>query len=74
MVEKLWIVTCKLKGELGKSKIRFWTIIENNSKLKKYYIQIDGREEAKEVSKDEGNNYFKELLRDDDKAVVNKII
>lgn len=67
-VIKLWIVTYKSDGK--NLKARFYVYDENGKKIYKI-VTHDGEE--KEVTKEEGNEYYKELMKNY-QGKVNKVL
>lgn len=65
---KLWIVTYKSDGKNLKAR---FSVYDNNGKMVYKIITHDGKE--REVTKEEGNEYYKELMKDY-QGRVNKIL
>ena len=56
---KLWIVTYKSDGKNLKAR---FSVYDNNGKMVYKITTHDGKE--REVTKEEGNEYYKELMKD----------
>ena len=70
---RYWIV--KYKSETGRMiKVKFMTYENDSDNSIKRKIVSEELKIDKEVSKEEGNNYFKSLLSYDRKATVLRVI
>lgn len=65
---KLWIVTYKSDGKILKAR---FSVYDNNGKIVYKIITNNGKE--KQVTKEEGNDYYKELMKNY-QGKVNKIL
>ncbi len=70
---KLVVVTYRLENSRI-AKAKFYTF-EDDVKHEKYYKIINETENVdKIVSKDEGNDYYKQILQHDKNAFVNRVV
>lgn len=69
---RLWIVTYQKENGF-KTKCRFYAYEDKNTGQRKYFIKRQEDDKETEVTKDQGNDYYKEILKYDRKAIVNRI-
>lgn len=70
---KLWSVHYRTL-EKGEAKALFYTYVNEECNLKLYIVKNKLIGINKKVTKDEGNDYFKEILANYKNVKVNKII
>lgn len=70
---KLWSVHYQTLGK-GGGKALFYTYVNEECNLKLYVVKNVLMNVNKKVTKEEGNDYFKEILAKYKKVKVNKII